>query len=120
MSEFHAEAPKATASEGLAQGPYVAATYVCMYITIYGHICMYAHMYVEFYMPRLQKNYQNVCATHRKISLELNEIVRYSEGLFWKQKAILKRAVDCPNRDQLLTPQHLSNASITWILLLLI
>ena len=26
MSEFHAEAPKATASDGLAQGPYVAAT----------------------------------------------------------------------------------------------
>ena len=25
MSEFHAEAPQATASEGLAQGPYVAA-----------------------------------------------------------------------------------------------
>ena len=26
MSEFHAEAPQATASEGLAQGPYVAAS----------------------------------------------------------------------------------------------
>ena len=25
MSEFHVEAPQATASEGLAQGPYVAA-----------------------------------------------------------------------------------------------
>jgi len=25
VSEFHAEAPHATASEGLAQGPYVAA-----------------------------------------------------------------------------------------------
>ena len=25
MSEFHAEAPQATANEGLAQGPYVAA-----------------------------------------------------------------------------------------------
>ena len=25
VSEFHAEAPQATASEGLAQGPYVAA-----------------------------------------------------------------------------------------------
>ena len=25
MSEFHAEAPQATASEGLTQGPYVAA-----------------------------------------------------------------------------------------------
>ena len=25
MSEFHAEAPQATVSEGLAQGPYVAA-----------------------------------------------------------------------------------------------
>ena len=25
MSEFHAEAPQATASEGLSQGPYVAA-----------------------------------------------------------------------------------------------
>jgi len=26
VSEFHAEAPQTTASEGLAQGPYVAAT----------------------------------------------------------------------------------------------
>ena len=25
MSEFHAEAPQATVSEGLAQGPYLAA-----------------------------------------------------------------------------------------------
>src|SRR6218665_2370937 len=75
MSEFHAEAPKSTASEGLAQGPYVTAragfeprtlrtkfvestneppslihtcTHVCMYVFMYAckHACIHACMCV--------------------------------------------------------------------------
>jgi len=34
VSEFHAEAPQATASEGFAQGPYVAARAGCELATL--------------------------------------------------------------------------------------
>ena len=37
MPEFHAEAPQAAASEGLAQGPYMAARAGCIYASCVTH-----------------------------------------------------------------------------------
>jgi len=54
VSESHAEASQATASEGLAQGPYVAARAVFQPVTLRTkatnlpmshHVCMYVTMY---------------------------------------------------------------------------